>query len=57
MRKHLLDRGTTQLDAAKVLPSTFAAHHGEPEILHDDKTHNRAQRHSVVSHQEQLSGV
>jgi hypothetical protein len=25
--------------------------------LHDDHQHNRARRHSVVSHQEKLSGI
>jgi hypothetical protein len=44
-------------DAAQVPPSVFAVHAGKPEILHDDHQHNRARRHSVVSHQEKLSGV
>lgn len=59
MRKLLSCRDTTggRLDAAQVPPSVFAAHHGEPEILHDDKTHDRAKRHSIVSPQDQLSGV
>ncbi|KAF4632034.1 hypothetical protein G7Y89_g6092 [Cudoniella acicularis] len=44
-------------DASKVPPSVFAAHHGEPEILHGDHGNDRARRHSVVSHQEKLSGI
>jgi len=59
MRKPTSARGTTghQLDAAKVPPSVFAAHHGAPEILHDDHTHDRERRHSVVTEQDRLSGV
>jgi len=57
MRKSLFRRGHSGLDAAHVPPSVFAAHHGEPEILHDDHSHDRIRRHSVLSHQEQLSGV
>lgn len=59
MRKQFLDRNTTKdvRDASQVPPSVFAAHQGEPEILHNDHTHDRAGRHSVVSHQEQHSGI
>ncbi|KAH0543074.1 hypothetical protein FGG08_002587 [Glutinoglossum americanum] len=32
-------------DTARVPPSVFAAHHGEPVIAHDDHKHNRAGRH------------
>ncbi|KAI9769353.1 MAG: hypothetical protein M1840_004054 [Geoglossum simile] len=32
-------------DAARVPPSVFAAHHGDPVIDHDDHQHNRAARH------------
>ena len=34
-----------RLDAATALPSQFAQRHGDPEIMHDDHTHNRAGRH------------
>jgi len=44
-------------EAAQVPPSDFAAQQGEPQIKHDDTTHDRAHRHSVVPHQEQLSGI
>lgn len=58
MRKSLFHRGNnSNLDAAHVPPSVFAARQGEPEILHDDPNHDRARRHSVLSHQEQFSGV
>jgi hypothetical protein len=51
-------RGTTdQLDAAEVPPSVFVEHQGEPEILHDDTSNNRAMRNAPVPPQEQLSGV
>jgi len=60
-RKQLPDRGLIGHkdvhDAAQIPPSVFAAHHGEPEILHNDLTHDRARRHSIVSHQEQHSGI
>ncbi|TVY14558.1 hypothetical protein LARI1_G008403 [Lachnellula arida] len=39
-------------DASQVPPSVFAAHQGEADISDD-----RTRRHSVVSHQEKLSGV
>jgi len=58
MRKHMSLSGNLDVhDAARVPPSVFAAHHGEPEILHDDATHDRARRHSVTTHQERLSGI
>jgi len=33
------------LDAAKHGPSSFAAVHGDPVIMHDDLEHNRKGRH------------
>ncbi|KAI9857675.1 MAG: hypothetical protein M1813_008095 [Trichoglossum hirsutum] len=36
-------------DAARVPPSIFAAHHGEPLIAHDDHKHNRAGRHGSAT--------
>lgn len=59
MRKHQARSDTRNApDAAKVPPSVFAAHHGEPEILHGDTTHNHSGRHgSVISDQAGLSGV
>jgi hypothetical protein len=44
-------------DASQVPPSVFAAHHGSPEVLHNDHGHDRERRHSVVSHQEKFSGI
>ncbi|TAQ89208.1 hypothetical protein B7494_g2504 [Chlorociboria aeruginascens] len=46
-------------DAAQVPPSVFAAHHGEPQIMHDDVGYDRARRHGSVAHQDQhqLSGI
>ncbi|MCJ1248662.1 hypothetical protein MMC30_005880 [Trapelia coarctata] len=48
----------TQLDAAKHRPSEFAAVLGDPEIQHDDHTHNRSGRHGSISeHTKYGSGV
>ncbi|RFU29810.1 hypothetical protein B7463_g6525, partial [Scytalidium lignicola] len=44
-------------DAAKLTPSQFALHAGEPEVLHHDKDHDRIRRHSLASHQERHSGI
>jgi hypothetical protein len=61
MRKLFILRDNLQhkdvRDAAQVPPSVFAAHQGEPQILHDDHEHDRARRHSVVTHQEKHSGI
>jgi len=46
----------TVLDAAQVPPSVFAAHHGEPQILHDGHD-DHSRRHSTTTHQERFSGV
>lgn len=35
-----------EINATTATPSVFAAHHGEPEIMHDDPHHDRAGRHS-----------
>ncbi|TVY50328.1 hypothetical protein LCER1_G007708 [Lachnellula cervina] len=56
-RECLFHRGTATThrdvhDASQVPPSVFAAHQGEA-VISDDRT----RRHSVVSHQEKLSGV
>lgn len=44
-------------DTAKVLPSVFAEHHGDPVIEHDDHTHNRAGRHGKRGSNDWGSGI
>lgn len=39
-------------DAAQVPPSVLREHVGDPDIVHDDHTHGRDERHKSVSHQE-----
>ncbi|RDL37635.1 Uncharacterized protein BP5553_05068 [Venustampulla echinocandica] len=43
-------------DASQVPPSVFAAHQGDPQIMHNDQKHDHARRHSV-SYQDKLSGI
>jgi len=57
MRKRKFYSGHGVPDAASMPPSVFAAHVGEPEITHDDHQHDRARRHSVVTHQEKFAGI
>lgn len=38
--------GRDPRDAAQVPPSVFAKSAGEPIVMHDDASHNRAGRHS-----------
>jgi hypothetical protein len=62
MRKHFIlgdasTSGPQLLDAAKVPPSVFVEHQGEPQITHGDYTHDRAGRNTEPSDQEKLSGV
>jgi len=44
-------------DAAQVPPSVFADYQGEPEILHNDASYDRARRHGGVSEQDKDSGI
>jgi hypothetical protein len=44
-------------DASKMTPSQFASHAGDPQVLHDDKNHDRIRRNSIATHQETLSGI
>jgi len=57
MRKHFYRGSTAIPDAAKLTPSQFASHVGEPEVLHEDVNHHRLRRNSVATHQERLSGI
>jgi len=44
-------------NAMTMTPSEFKAHVGEPIILHDDPTHDRAGRHRRKSEQEKYLGL
>jgi len=45
------------LDAAKVPPSVFQQHVGNPTIEHGDHEHRRERRNSQATHQETFSGI